>query len=489
MKEYELYINGKWQKGSADLKQDIINPADGNVVAKVCFANREDTIKTVEYAKEAFYNGSWSELTPSQRSDLLLKVADEIEKNKDEFAHIETLNQGKPLKEAIFDVEDSIHCFKYYAGLISKLNGLSYEVDDDVQTIMVREPMGVCAMIVPWNYPLSMAVWKLAPALAAGNTIILKPSEITPLSSIKLFEVFDKVGFPKGVVNLLMGDGKVVGDELSKNKDVDKVSFTGGGSTGRSIMQNASGNFKNISLELGGKSPNIIFKDADFDLAVDHALYGIFFNAGQVCAAGSRLLVEEDIYDEFIETLKEGAEKIVVGNGMDENTDMGPVVSNAHMNKILDYIQIGKKEGARLLTGGYRLTDEAHKDGYYIAPTIFVDTTPDMRIVREEIFGPVLAVLKFKGEDEAIKLANDSDYGLAAAVFTKDGAKALRVIKKLRAGITWINTYHSAFIEAPWGGYKQSGIGMELGLIGFEEYTEVKQININLNPCPTNWFK
>ena len=353
----------------------------------------------------------------------------------------------------------------------------------------VREPLGVCALIVAWNFPISLAIWKLAPALAAGNAIILKPSEITPLSAILMTEMMEKVGFPKGVVNLVMGAGATVGNTLASSLDVDKVAFTGGIVTGRKIMCAASSNVKGISLELGGKSPNIIFADADFDTAVDYGLYGMFYNQGEVCSAGSRILVEDTIYDRYLEKLIEGAKKIKIGNGFEEGVKMGPVISKQHMEKVLKYIEIGKEEGATVALGGYRMTEPEYEKGYFIAPTIFTDTTPEMRIVQEEIFGPVVVIQKFHGEEEAIQLANNTTYGLAAGIFTSDSAKALRVVKKIRAGITWINTYGPVYPEAPWGGYKQSGIGRELGTYGLDDYTEVKQININTNVCPTGWFE
>jgi betaine-aldehyde dehydrogenase len=361
-------------------------------------------------------------------------------------------------------------------------------VADPVQAMVVREPVGVCGLIVPWNYPLLMAVWKIAPALAAGNTIVFKPSEVTPVTARTLFEIIEEVGIPKGVANMVMGPGPTVGHELAASHLVDKISFTGGTATGRSIMTAAAGNIKKISLELGGKSPNIVFADADFDTAVDYALFGIFANQGQVCSAGSRLLLEESIHDRFVERLVERAKQIRVGAGDDPETEMGPLVSQAHMEKVLRYIELGKAEGARLVCGGNRLAANGLDKGYFVEPTIFVDTTPDMRIVQEEIFGPVLAVQKFTDEEDAIRLANNTVYGLAGGVFTQDGAKAMRVIKKLRAGITWINCYHPTYNEAPWGGYKQSGIGRGLGTFGFDEFTEVKQININLQVQPIGWF-
>ena len=486
----KMYIDGEWVTSSSEEIREIINPATGKVIETVAEGTAEDVKKAVAAAKRAFYEGGWMETTAIERASYLYKIADKLESMEKEFSEIDTLDNGKPLRETVADVQDGVACLRYYAGLVNKPSGQIYEVPDpNMQSMVVREPIGVCGQIIPWNYPLLMALWKIAPALAAGNTIVFKPSEVTPLSAIKLFEVIESVGIPKGVSNLVMGAGAVVGHEIAANMDIDKVAFTGGTKTGRSIMQAATGNIKNISLELGGKSPNIVFADADFETAVDYALFGIFCNQGQVCSAGSRLILEDKIYAHFIEKLVERAKKIKVGSGLDPETEMGPLVSKIQMDKVLNYIEIGKKEGAKLVCGGNKINTEELKDGFFVEPTIFIDTTPDMTIVKEEIFGPVLVVQKFTGEEEAIKLANDTVYGLAGAVFTQDGAKAMRVIKKLRAGITWVNSYHPTFNEAPWGGYKQSGIGRELGTFGLEEYTEVKQININLKPEPLYWFK
>lgn len=486
----KMYIDGEWVTSSSEEIREIINPATGKVIDVVAEGTAEDVKKAVAAAKRAFYEDGWMETTAIERASYLYKIADKLESMEKEFSEIDTLDNGKPLRETVADVQDGVACLRYYAGLVNKPSGQIYEVPDpNMQSMVVREPIGVCGQIIPWNYPLLMALWKIAPALAAGNTIVFKPSEVTPLSAIKLFEVIESVGIPKGVANLVMGAGAVVGHEIAANMDIDKVAFTGGTKTGRSIMQAATGNIKNISLELGGKSPNIVFADADFETAVDYALFGIFCNQGQVCSAGSRLILEDKIYDKFIARLGERAKKIKVGLGTNPETEMGPLVSKTQMDKVLNYIEIGKKEGAKLVCGGNKIDTEELKDGFFVEPTIFIDTTPDMIIVKEEIFGPVLVVQKFTGEEEAIKLANDTVYGLAGAVFTQDGAKAMRVIKKLRAGITWVNSYHPTFNEAPWGGYKQSGIGRELGTFGLEEYTEVKQININLKPEPLYWFK
>ncbi len=484
----KMYIDGEWVESESGETRDVINPANGEVIATVTEGTVNDAKRAIEAARKAFDEGEWRNISAYDRANLLFKVADKLEERAEEFARTDTLDNGKPLREAEFDVADAVACFRYYAGLTTKPHGQTYDVADPMQSMVVREPIGVCGQITPWNYPLLMSVWKLAPALAAGNTVVFKPSEITPLSPIKLFEIFEEVGFPKGVCNLVLGAGPVVGHEIASSHLVDKVAFTGGTKTGRSIMQAATGNLKKISLELGGKSPNIVFADADFETAVDYALFAIYAGQGQVCSAGSRLLLEESIHDKFIERMVERAKKIKVGPGMEPGTEMGPLVSQQHMEKVLGYIKLGQEEGAKLVCGGNRIMSNGLDKGFFVEPTIFIDTKPDMRIVQEEIFGPVLVVQKFKDEEEAVRLANDTIYGLAGAVFTGDGAKAQRVIRQLRAGITWINTYHPTYNEAPWGGYKQSGIGRELGTFGFEEYTEVKQININLQVEPIGWF-
>ena len=490
MKIGKMFIDGEWVLSSNNETRDIINPYDSSVITKVAEGTVEDTKRAIKAAKKAFYEDGWGDTPAYERAALLNKFADEMEANVSEIAKIETLNTGKALIESEYDVYDSVNILRYYAGIVTQPTGQTYQLNDpNVQAMTVREPLGVCGLIVAWNFPISLAIWKIAPALAAGNTIVFKPSEITPLSAIKMFEIMEKVGYPKGVVNLVMGSGATCGNEISESLDVDKVAFTGGIVTGRKIMKAATSNMKGVCLELGGKSPNIIFADADFDTAVDYGLFGMFYNQGEVCSAGSRILVEDTIYDKYLESLIEGAKKIKIGNGLDEGVKMGPLVSEAHMNKVLKYIEIGKKEGAKIVLGGHRIMKPGYEKGFFVEPTIFVDTKPDMRIVQEEIFGPVVVIQKFHGEEEAIKLANDTTYGLAAGVFTNDNAKALRVIKKLRAGITWVNTYGPVYPEAPWGGYKQSGIGRELGTYGLDDYTEVKQININLNVEPTKWFE
>lgn len=482
----KMYIDGEWVLAESGKTREVLNPADETVIAVITEGDEKDAKKAIAAARKAFDLSGWQDCPASERARLLFKLADLIEEKGEELAILETKNNGKPLRESQFDVGDCCGCFRYYAGLATKPHGQTYGVSDPMQAMVVREPIGVCGQIVPWNYPLLMAAWKLAPALAAGNTVVFKPSELTPLTAIKIFELIEQAGFPKGVANLVLGPGPTVGHELAASEKVDKIAFTGGTKTGKSIMKAAVENMKKVSLELGGKSPNMVFADADFETAVDYALFAIFANQGQVCSAGSRLLLEESIHDKFVARLAERAKLIKVGPGLEEDTEMGPLISKAHMEKVLDYIQIGIEEGATLLCGGKRI-EELGK-GYFVEPTIFINTKEDMRIVQEEIFGPVLVVQKFKDEEDAIRIANDSIYGLAGGVFTNDGAKAMRVIKKLKAGITWINSYHPTYNEAPWGGYKQSGIGRELGTFGYEQYTEVKQININLQVEPIGWF-
>ncbi|KZE05434.1 Betaine aldehyde dehydrogenase [Bacillus mycoides] len=488
MLDLKMYVNGEWRESSNQEKRTIINPANGKGIAYAPEGTIEDAKYAIEVARTAFDSGIWSATSTAERASYLFKIADEIDKNMEELVYLETMDNGKMYREAEGDIGDAAACFRYYAGLITKPDGQTYHVADPMQAMVVREPVGVCGLIVPWNYPLLMSVWKIAPALAAGNTIVFKPSEVTPITATKLFEILEKVGLPKGVANMVMGAGPIVGNEIAASNKVDMISFTGGTKTGKHIMRTAADNMKKISLELGGKSPNIIFADADFETAIDYALFGIYAGSGQVCSAGSRILVEEKIYDKFVNSFVERAQQINVGPGDNPESEMGPLVSQEHMEKVLRYIEIGKDEGANVACGGRRIMEDGKGDGFFIEPTVFVNVKPDMRIVQEEIFGPVVVIQKFKDEKEAIELANGTDYGLAGGVFTVDGAKAMRVIRKLRAGITWINSYHPTYNEAPWGGYKQSGIGRSLGTFGLEEFQEIKQININLEVEPIGWF-
>lgn len=487
----KMYIDGDWVDGTSGKVIDIINPSTGEVFAKVYESSIEDTRAAVEAARKSFYDTrEWRDMDSQSRSDILLKIADLIEKYSDELAMLDTLDNGKPLREAEGDVYDGIHCFRYYAGIIKSPYGGVYDVNDGfgkMHSYTVHEPVGVCAQITPWNYPFLMSVWKLAPALAAGNSVVFKPSPKAPLSTIRLFEIFEEAGIPKGTANLLQGDAEV-GAEMGINKDVDMITFTGSTRVGQSLMKAAASNVKKIGLELGGKSPNVIFADADIDGAVEWAMIGIFFNQGEVCSAGSRIIIEKDIHDEFVAKLKKKAEAMSIGNPVN-NPDMGPLITKKDMDKVLGYIDSGVKEGALLVTGGERYIEGECANGYFVRPTIFDNCTSDMKIVREEIFGPVVTIQTFETEKEAVDMANDTDYGLAGAVFTSDITRAHRVISELRAGITWINCYNPTFNEAPWGGYKMSGIGRELGIHGLEEYQEIKQININLTPGIVGWYE
>lgn len=484
-----MFIDGKWVDALSGDRRNVFNPATGEVIATSAEGSEVDAKMAIKAARKAFDSGIWSHLSADERADYLYNIADRLEEKAAEIARLETANNGKVIRATTYvDIPVSIQCFRYYADLIKGMKKESYTRADSSETIIIREPIGVCGLIVPWNFPLMLAVWQIAPALAAGNTIVLKPSESTPVSAFKLFEIIEEVGLPAGVANLVLGPGSKVGNELAESHDVDKVAFTGGTKTGQSVMRAASGNMKKITLELGGKSPMIVFDDVDFETAVDNAMFGIFHNAGQVCSAASRLLVQETIYDKFVERLAERASKIVVGNGKSENIEMGPITSESHMNEVLKFIESGIEEGAKLVCGGKRLTENGLDRGYFIEPTIFADVNANMRIVKEEIFGPVLVVEEFKNEEDAIEKANDTIYGLAGAVFTEDIDRAKRVISKLRAGITWINSYHLAYVEGPWGGYKQSGIGRALGSVGLEHFMETKQINIHQQAKTVGWY-
>ncbi|MDI1446578.1 aldehyde dehydrogenase family protein [Polyangium sp. 6x1] len=488
MKRYQMLIGGNWVDSVSGQTRELRDPANGEIVATVPEASREDARAAIDAARAAFDRGPWRKTTALERGKLLFKLAEALTKEADALARLEVQSCGKPLAEAQFDVADAANCFEFYGGLATKIAGETMNVPANSLSFVVREPLGVCGQIIPWNYPLLMAAWKLGPALAAGNTCVLKPSELTPLTALELGRILTEVGFPPGVVNIITGPGAGAGEELAESPRVDKVAFTGGTVTGRKILHASASNLKKVTLELGGKNPNIVFADADFEAAVDGALFGAFANQGEVCSAGSRLLVERSIHDRLVAGMVEKIPRVKVGHGLDPATKMGPLVSAAHREKVESYIRIGVEEGARLVCGGKRPADPALAGGHFLEPTIFVDVKPSMRIAREEIFGPVLAVLPFDTEEEAIALANDTEYGLAAAVWTKNLTRAHRVIRELRAGITWVNTYHPTFNEMPWGGYKQSGTGRELGLYGIEAYLETKQVNINLDEAPLGWY-
>lgn len=485
----KMYIDGEWVAADSGKEREILNPFDSSVIASVPEAGRDETRRAIAAARRAFDEGGWPQTPAAERARLVFKLAELIERDHEELARLESLDTGKTVEESRWDMDDIAGIFRYFAGLADKDGGEVIESPvPDTTSYVMREPVGVCGQISPWNYPLLQASWKMAPALAAGCTVVMKPSEITPLTTIKVTELAEEAGFPKGVVNTVLGPGAEVGAELSESHDVDLISFTGGIETGKTIMRAATGNVKKVALELGGKNPNIIFDDADFDLAVDYALNGVFFHAGQICSAGARILVQEGIHDRFVEELRKRMERIKLGNGFDDDTQMGPLTSAEHLAKVEDYGEIGKKEGARLLLGGCRPDDEALKDGYFYMPTLFTECENDMRIVQEETFGPIITIEKFSTEEEAVKRANSTVYGLSAGFWTNDPNRIERVSKALRFGTVWINDFNVYFVQAPWGGYKQSGLGRELGRMGLEEYTEVKHVYRNHATKALNWF-
>jgi len=490
MKIEHQYIGGTWKESETGVYRTIINPYNQEEIAQVPESDRSDAKLAIKEARKAFDYGEWPKLPGAERGKTLHQIADLVEREREELARLETLDTGKTLVESRTDMSDIANVFRYYAELAGKETGeiIDSPIPNSISKV-IREPVGVCGQITPWNYPLLQASWKLAPALAAGNTLVMKPSEITPLTTIKIFELMEEAGIPKGVVNLVLGPGSTVGDELSTNDDVDLISFTGGVETGKQIVRAASSNLKNIALELGGKNPNIIFSDADLDLAVDQAMNAVFFHAGQVCSAGTRIIIEESIHDEFVEQLVEHVKNIKLGSGFDDDTQMGPLISEEHLNKVIDYVEIGKQEGAVLLTGGKRPAKPELQKGFFYEPTVFTNCTTDMKLVQEEGFGPVITIETFTTEEEALSLANDSIYGLSGSVFTKDIVKAERCVSQMRMGTVWINDVNLYFPQAPWGGYKQSGIGRELGKTGLEEYQEIKHIFHNLKPEPLHWFQ
>jgi len=477
IKPGKLFINGRWVDSVSGKTFDTLNPATEKVITSVAEGDSADIDLAVAAAREAFENGPWKKTDARDRGRILLKIAGLIERNKDELALLDTLDNGKPINETTnADIPLVIDCFLYYAGWADKIHGETIPVRGDFFNYTLREPVGVVGQIIPWNFPLLMAAWKIAPALACGNTIVLKPAEQTPLSALRLGEICQEAGLPDGVLNIVTGYGPTAGAALAEHMDVDKIAFTGGSATGRIIMQAASKNLKRISLELGGKSPNIVFADSDVDSAVAGAMTGIFFNQGEVCCAGSRLFIEKSIHEEFIDKLSNKAANMRVGNPEDTGTQMGAQVSKEQFDKILGYIETGKQEGAKLVTGGERCGER----GYFIKPTIFDAVDNNMRIAKEEIFGPVVSAITFDDVSEVVKQGNLSIYGLAAAVWTKDIKKAHRLARDLKAGTIWINTYNAFDAASPFGGFKQSGFGRELGVHALELYTHVKSVWINL---------
>ncbi|NKI40129.1 aldehyde dehydrogenase family protein [Streptomyces physcomitrii] len=485
----ELYIDGEWVPAAAGGRRDVVNPFDASVVRSVDEADAADVDRAVRAAARAFREEDWARAPVRRRADVLFRVSELLRRDVEEIARTETLDTGKTLTEARIDVEDVAAAFRYFAETAGKDGGRVVDVGPGVLSRVVYEPIGVCALIAPWNYPLLQASWKVAPALAAGNTFILKPSETTPLSTLALIRLIEEAGAPRGVANLVLGSGATVGAALTAHPDVDLISFTGGLATGRRIMASAAEGVKNIALELGGKNPNLVFADADFDAALGFALDASFLHSGQVCSAGSRLLVQDTLHDRFVEALAERAAAIRLGDGLDPATESGPLSSAEHRDKVEAYFAIAREDGARLVTGGGRPDDPALARGFFLRPTVYADCERSMRIVQEEVFGPVVTVERFHDEDEAVALANDTRYGLAGGVWTSEASRAQRVANRLRHGTVWINDFHPYLPQAEWGGFGRSGVGRELGPTGLREYQEAKHIYQNLHPAPSGWFK
>ena len=490
MQTVRNYIDGEFSAAATGAAFDVLNPATREVIARAPASDGADVDRAVRAARRAFDLDGWP-LTPARdRGTILFALAAHLKAHARRYAEIETLNNGKPIAESEGDVGDAAFCFEYYGGLATKIRGDVLTIPDEALSLVLREPLGVAGQIVPWNYPLMMAVQKIAPALAAGCTVVLKPAEQTPLSIAALAEAFGEAGVPKGVVNVVHGMGESAGAPLVAHPGVDKIAFTGSTEVGRFIMREAAATLKRVSLELGGKSPNIFFADADFEAAVDGALFGVFINQGEVCSAGSRVLVQRPIYRKLLDAMVEQAKTIRLGPGIDPQTKMGPLVSEEQHRRVLRYLETGRREAKVAIGGGLPERPPAGaENGFFVAPTIFYDADNSATIAREEIFGPVMTVIPFDDEDEALRIANDTHYGLAAAVWTRDIFKALRTVRRLRAGIVWVNHMQPSPVEAPWGGMKQSGFGRELGPWGLDEYLETKQVYINLDEKPIGWYR
>ncbi len=475
----QLFINGEWREAAGGKVLDVVNPATEEIIAQVPSAEKSDVDDAVAAARAAF-NGPWSKLSARERGRLVWKIGERLLERADEIARLETLHNGKPIFESRhIEIPAAAECFQYYAGWADKVTGETIPTRGSALTYTLREPIGVVAAIVPWNFPLLLTAWKVAPALATGNTVVIKPASQTPLTALALAEIAREVGVPAGVINVVTGPGSKVGQMIVEHPGIDKIAFTGDTKTGRQIMRDSADSLKKITLELGGKSPNIVFPDADLEAAVRGATTGIFYGKGEVCAAGSRLLVDKSIKSEFVDKVAARAKKMMPGDPLDPRTRLGAISSKNQLENDLRYIDIAKKEGAILVAGGGR-ADIGTGKGYFLQPTVFADVSPEMTIAREEIFGPVLATIEFGDVDEAIARANDSTYGLAAAVWTKDIKKAHYVARRLQAGTVWVNAYNLYDTALPFGGYKQSGFGREMGSAALEYYTQVKSVWVDL---------
>ncbi|MFU2016615.1 aldehyde dehydrogenase family protein [Peribacillus butanolivorans] len=485
MKKYQLFIGGKWTDSLSGETFETINPGTGEVHALVSQGGEEDLNHAVKAARKAFESGPWATMSPSDRGRLLYKAAQKMWENSDFLAEVESKDNGLPINETKhIALPSTIDVLEFYAGLANKVQGDTLASPHNRFNYTLKEPLGVIGAIVPWNFPLMLTMWKLAPALAAGNTIVIKPAKETSTSILELAKLFQEVGIPDGVINIVPGPGSTVGSALASHPDVDKIAFTGSTDTGRLIMQAATKNLKPVSLELGGKSPNIVFDDAILEDAVNGAMFGIYFAQGQVCASGSRLFVQESIYDKFMDLFASKVQSIRVGNPLEVTTQMGPQVSAQQLKTIEKYVAVGFEEGAELVTGGQR----GNKNGYYFTPTIFGDVTNEMTIAREEIFGPVVSVIRFKDEEDALRQANDTIYGLASGIWTNDLKRAHRMARGIQAGTVYVNTYSMLDSTTPFGGMKQSGFGRELGVQAMDMYTHSKSVWIDLAEKGLNWY-